>query len=89
MLPNALRLYPLLGFGGGYVLVMLFNPVRLALRDGLRCVARYKRVWVTFALLGLAYFVFQFSVFTPIQTGADLDLSQLTSLPNWHWPRFV
>lgn len=89
MSPNALRLYPLLGFGGGYLLVMLFNPVRLALRDGLRCVARYKRVWVTFALLGLAYFVFQFSVFTPIQTGADLDLSQLTSLPNWHWPRFV
>src|SRR3984893_3471800 len=89
MSPNALRLYPLVGFCGGYVLVMLFNPVRLALRDGLRCVARYKRVWVTFVLLGFAYLVFQFSVFTPIQSGGDFDLTQITSWPNWHWPRFV
>jgi hypothetical protein len=50
---------------------------------------RYKRVWVTFALLGFAYFVFQFSVFTPIRSSADLDVTQVTSLPSWHWPRFV
>jgi len=31
---------------------MLANPVRRALRDGFRCIARYERVWVTFALLG-------------------------------------
>src|SRR5260370_8339170 len=89
MLSSLPRVYPLLGFCGGYVLVMLFNPVRLALRDGLRCIARYKRIWGTFVLLGFAYFVFQFSVFTPILSAADLDLTQVTSLPIWHWPRFV
>ena len=89
MLSSLPRVYPLLGFCGGYVLVMLFNPVRLALRDGLRCIARYKRIWGTFVLLGFAYFVFQFSVFTPILSAADLDLTQVTSLPTWHWPRFV
>jgi len=89
MLSSLPRVYPLLGFCGGYVLVMLFNPVRLALRDGLRCIARYKRIWGTFVLLGFAYFVFQFSVFTPILSAADLDLTQVTSLPTWQWPRFV
>ena len=89
MSQNVSRLYPLLGFCSGYVIVMLFNPVRLALRDGIRCITRYKRVWVTFVLLGFAYFVFQFSTFTPFQSSADFDVHQVTSLPNWHWPRFV
>jgi hypothetical protein len=89
MLSSLPRAYPLLGFCSGYAIVMLFNPVRLALRDGLRCIARYRRVWATFALLGFAYFVFQFSTFTPFQSAADLDLHQVTSLLNWHWPRFV
>src|SRR5262249_24112207 len=83
------RLYPVLGFLGGYVIVLLFNPVRLALRDGFRCLLRYKRVWLTFVLLGFAYFVFQFSTFTPIQSPADVDLTQITSLANWHWPTFM
>jgi hypothetical protein len=83
------RVYPLLGFCSGYVIVMLFNPVRRALRDGFRCIARYKRIWMTFVLLGFAYFVFQFSTFTPIQSSTDLDFDQVTSLPEWHWPRFV
>lgn len=81
-------LYPVLGFLSGYVIVLLFNPVRLALRDGLRCLLRYKRVWLTFVLLGFAYFVFQISIFTPVQNLADLDLSQITSLASWHWPTF-
>ena len=68
-------LYPVLGFLSGYVILLLFNPVRLALRDGFRCLLRYKRVWVTFVLLGFAYFVFQFSTFTPIRSMADLDLT--------------
>src|SRR5438132_6142193 len=89
MLPNLPRVYPLLGFCSGYLILMLFNPVRLALRDGFRCIIRYKRVWVTFALLGFAYFIFQFSTFTPIQSTADLDLEQIASLANWHWPRFA
>jgi hypothetical protein len=89
MSPNILRICLLLAFFGGYALVMLFNPVRLALRDGLRCVSRYKRIWGTFVLLGFAYFVFQFFTFTPMRSGADLDLGQMTSLATWHWPRFA
>jgi hypothetical protein len=83
------RVYALLGFCGGYILVMLFNPVRLALRDGLRCIARFSRVWLTFVVLGFAYVVFQFATFTPIQSFADLDLAQLISMPNWYWPRLI
>ena len=89
MWQNMPRLYPLLGLGGGYALLMLFNPVQPALRDGFRCVARFKRVWLAFAVLGFAYFVFQFATFTPIQTAADLDLVQITSLFDWRWPRFT
>src|ERR1700693_3445559 len=83
------RLYPLLGLLSGYIIVMLFNPVRLALRDGFRCLLRYKRIWLTFVALGFAYFVFQFSTFTPIQSTSDVDLSQLTSMGSWHWPTFM
>ena len=83
------RLYPLLGLFCGYIILLLFNPVRLALRDGFRCLLRYKRIWLTFVLLGFAYFVFQFSTFTPIQSSSDVDLSQLTSMSTWHWPTFV
>ena len=89
MLSGLSRVYPLLGLCGGYALVMFFNPVRRALGDGFRCIARFKRIWLTFALLGFAYFVFQFVTFTPIRSSADLDVFQVTSLPSWHWPRFV
>src|SRR5881394_375325 len=41
------RIYPLLGLLGGYLLVMLANPVRLALRDGFRCIVRYERISLT------------------------------------------
>ena len=81
--------YPLIGLVSGYIIVLLFNPVRLPLRDGFRCLLRYKRVWLTFVLLGFAYFVFQFSTFTPIQSSADVDLTQLTSIATWHWPTFL
>jgi hypothetical protein len=89
MLSSLPRVYAVLGLCGGYALVMLFNPVRRALGDGFRCIGRYKRIWITFALLGFAYFVFQFVTFTPIRNLADLDLNQITSLPSWYWPRFV
>jgi hypothetical protein len=81
--------YALLGFGGGYVIVMLFNPVRQALRDGFRCISRFKRIWLTFVVLGLAYSVFQFATFTPLQSSADLALEQVSALPSWHWPRLA
>ena len=89
MLSSIPRVYPLLGLCGGYALVMLFNPVRQALGDGFRCIRRFKRIWLTFTLLGFGYFVFQFATFTPIRTLADIDLNQVTSLPSWHWPRFL
>ena len=89
MLSSLPRVYPLLGFCGGYAIVMLFNPVRHALRDGFRCIARFKRIWLTFVLLGFTYSIFQFATFTPIQNSADLDLKQVTSMPSWHWPRFA
>src|SRR5258708_25871222 len=89
MLSSLPRVYPLLGLCGGYAIVMLFNPVREALGDGFRCIARFKRIWLTFVLLGFAYSVFQFATFTPIQNSADLDLSQVTSLPSWYWPRLA
>ena len=89
MLSSLPRVYPLLGVCGGYAIVMLFNPVREALRDGFRCIVRFKRIWLTFVLLGFAYSVFQFATFTPIQNSADLDLNQVTSLPSWYWPRLA
>jgi hypothetical protein len=79
--------YGWLGLCGGYALVMLFTPVRQALGDGLHCLRRYQRIWITFAILGFGYFVFQFVTFTPIQNWADLEPSQITSLPQWVWPR--
>ncbi len=89
MLSTVSRVYPWIGLGLGYVLVLFGNPIRLALRDGLRCISRFSRVWLTFALLGFAYSVFQFSTFTPIQSRADLDFSQILSLSGWHWPRLL
>ena len=89
MWPSLSRWYPLVGFLSGYIIVLLFNPVRLALRDGFRCLLRYKRIWLTFVVLGFAYFVFQFSTFTPIQGTSDFDLSQLTTMSSWHWPTFI
>src|SRR4051794_8159944 len=87
--PNTARVYPFVGLAIGYFLLMFFNPVQSALRDGFRCLGRFRRVWLAFAGLGFAYFIFQFATFTPIQTAADLDLSQITSLSDWHWPRFT
>lgn len=86
MLTTVPRLYLLLGFFGGYAVFMLFNPVRPALRDGLRCILRYKRIWLTFVLFGFGYAVFQFATFAKIDSIADFDLTQLASLPSWYWP---
>jgi hypothetical protein len=89
MWDNVPRVYPWLGLCGGYAIVMLFNPIRLALRDGLRCITRFKRVWLTFILLGFAYSVFQFATFTPIQHPSDLDFTQSFSPGSWAWPSFI
>ena len=89
MLSSMSPVYPLLGLCGGYAIVMLFNPVRLALRDGFRCLTRFKRIWLTFTLLGFAYAIFQFATFTPLQQSSDLDFSQVLTPGDWAWPGFV
>src|SRR5438477_1519934 len=89
MLSSIPRIYPLLGLCVGYLIVLFFNPIRLALRDGLRCILRFKRIWLTFALLGFAYSVFQFATFTPLHGMADLDVSQVAAPGSWDWPAFV
>ena len=81
-------LYSLLGMLTGYVLVMRANPVRIALRDGFRCIMRFKRLWVVFALLALAYAAFQFVIFSPLQTTVDLRVEQFAFWISWHWPPF-
>ena len=88
MLSAVPRVYPLLGMLAGYVLVMRANPVRIALRDGFRCILRFKRLWLVFALLALAYSAFQFAIFTPLQPTADLRLEQFAFWDSWHWPLF-
>ncbi|HEV2806013.1 MAG TPA: hypothetical protein VGW57_13910 [Chthoniobacterales bacterium] len=89
MLSSIPRVYPLLGLVVGYLIVLFFNPIRLALRDGLRCILRFKRIWLTFVLLGFAYSVFQFATFTPLHGLADLDFSQVAAPGSWEWPAFV
>jgi hypothetical protein len=78
----------LLGIFVGYTVVMLTNPARVALRDGARCVLRFKRFWLVFALLAFAYSAFQFVVFTPFQSTADFRLEQFRFWESWHWPLF-
>jgi len=66
---------------------MFTNPVRVALRDGFRAVLRFKRLWLVFALLALAYSTFQFSVLTPLSGMTDLRFEQF-NVQAWHWPAF-
>src|ERR1051325_804185 len=89
MLSSIPRIYPLLGLCVGYLVVLFFNPIRLALRDGLRCILRFKRIWLTFVLLGFGYSVFQFATFTPVHGMAELDFSQVTAPGTWEWPAFT
>lgn len=83
------RFLPLLGLAVGYGLILFFNPVRLALRDGFRCIMRFKRIWIAFVVLGLAYSIFRFITFTPLQQMSDLDPRQFASMGDWAWPRLI
>jgi hypothetical protein len=87
MFATVSRFYPWAALVLGYVLVLWANPIRIVLRDGLRCISRFSRVWLVFALLGFAYLVFQFATFTPFHGDADFDVNQIASLLGWHWPR--
>jgi hypothetical protein len=89
MLSSIPRIYPLLGLCSGYLIVLFFNPIRLALRDGLRCILRFKRIWLTFVLLGFGYSVFDFATAASLHGPAELDFSQITSPGTWEWPSFL
>ena len=45
MLQDVPRFVPLLGLSVGYLLLLWFNPIRPSLRDGFRCIMRFKRIW--------------------------------------------
>src|ERR1051325_3491085 len=89
VLANLPRVYPLVGLVAGYAMVMLFNPIRMNLRDGFRCLMRFKRIGFTFTLLGAAYSVFQFSTVDPLQPPSELDFSQVLAPASWSWPSFM
>src|SRR5947207_3299302 len=63
-------------------------PIRLALRDGLRCILRFKRIWLTFVLLGFGYSVFDFATSASLHAPVELDFSQITAPGSWEWPSF-
>src|SRR3954471_13730504 len=86
---NIPRVYPWLGLLAGYLIVLFFNPIRLALRDCLRCILRFKRIWLTFVLLGFGYLVFQLATFSHLYDISYLDFSQVTATGTWEWPSFV
>src|SRR2546430_381897 len=88
MLSSISRIYPLLGLCTGYLVVLFFNPIRLALRDGLRCILRFKRIWLTFVLLGFGYSVFDFPTSASLHGPVELDFSQITAPGSWEWPSF-
>ncbi len=52
----------LAGALGSYLLLMFTNPVRASLRDGFRCVRRYRKIWTILALFGFCYALFQLAL---------------------------
>jgi hypothetical protein len=88
MLTAVSRVYPVLALLAGYLVVMLANPARVALRDGLRVLWRFPRLWLLLALLALAYAAFQFFTFTPFTSGGDFRIEQF-DWHLWHWPQFA
>lgn len=56
---NARPLFPIAGLAAGYAGFMLANPVRTSLRDGARCLARYKQIWALPALFAFGHAMFR------------------------------
>ncbi len=46
------------GAVAGYAVVMTVNPARPSLRDGLRCLLRYKQIWAVPVVFSLCYSAF-------------------------------
>lgn len=68
----------LAGALGGYLLLLFTNPIRASLRDGARCVRRYRQLWSIPALFGFCYALFQLA----------LRLFYLRALPEGQRPGF-
>ena len=60
-IPSAQFPWLVCGALGGYLLLMLTNPVRASLRDGFRCIRRYSALWITLGVFGFAGALFQFA----------------------------
>ena len=43
------------GAAAGYAAVMFVNPARPSLRDGARCLLRYKQIWALPVVFGLCH----------------------------------
>ncbi len=85
--PPHLSLLLLAGAALGYTLLMLANPVRASLRDGLRCLRRYPQLWTLPALFGGVSAVFGFWVRVFTDPGALL--APPGGLANPDWPAAV
>lgn len=57
-----MNFYLLAGAFAGYALLILTNPVRASLLDGLRAVQRYPRLWLSLGLFGFGYALFQLAL---------------------------
>lgn len=67
----------------GYALLMLANPVRSSLRDGLRCLRRYPQLWTLPALFGGVSALFGFWVRVLADPSALLAAPAGLHLPDW------
>ena len=77
--PESHRLWYAAGALFGYLLLMLSNPVRASLRDGLRCIRRYPGIWALLFLFGCCYAVFS--------VGLEVFLNRV--LPEGQRPLFI
>lgn len=72
----------LAGALAGYGVLLWTNPIRASLRDGLRCLRRYRQLWSIPALFGFCYAAFQLAVrifyFHTLPEGGRPSLE-------WHW----
>jgi len=80
-----------LGAVAGYFLLMLANPVRASLRDGMRAVRRYPTLWIAFGVFGFSYAVFNLgiriylSTFLPVGERPFFFWARSVYRPEWSW----
>lgn len=88
-LPMDARAYlPVIGLVAGYAGFMLANPARSSLRDGWRCVARYKQIWALPAAFAFAHAGFRLWVrwFEASLPGSPPFVAPWTGWQSAEWP---